>query len=371
MRKKRGYKMLLVFIPVIAILFGLIMIVFPPGNGKLPQFYDENGEMLPDSIAEKCYLELDGARLGMILLSKNKNNPVLLVCGGGPGIPEYLLESMYPSKLSDLFTVCFFEYRGTGLSYDPHMHASDMTTQRYVADIAAVTDYLKERFSQNKIYILGHSFGSYAAIKTVQQYPENYYAYIAMSQICNQRESEYLAYDYMKEQYELQGNEKMLKKFADCPIRESEEMLEKYFTSLLRDTAMHDLGVGTTRDMGDVITGIFFPSLRCTAYTWKERIHIWKGKAASADFPVTADSLSFNAFEDVPSLLVPVYFLAGRYDYTCCYSLQKNYYEQIEAPAKRFYVFENAAHSPLFEEPDRAGEIMREILHITEHDVCK
>ena len=105
------------------------------------------------------------------------------------------------------------------------------------------------------------------AIKTVQQYPEYYYAYIAMSQNCDQKESEYRAYDYMKHQYELLGNGKMVAKFEECPIRESEEMYEKYFTSSLLDTAMHELGVGTTRDMNSVISGIFFPSLRCKAYT--------------------------------------------------------------------------------------------------------
>lgn len=363
MRKKRGCKMQVVFIMVVVVLLFLILIIFPPSTGKIPQFYDDNGEVLPNSISEKCYLKVDDVQLGMILLSKDMSNPVLLVCGGGPGIPEYLLESMYPSKLVDEFTVCYLEYRGTGLSYDSDINISDITTERYVADIVEVTNYLRERFSQEKIYILGHSFGSYIAIKTVHQYPEYYHAYIAMSQICSQKESEYRAYDYMKEQYELLENEKMLKKFAKYPIRESEEIYEKYFTSSLRDTAMHDLGVGTTHDMNSVITGIFFPSLKCRAYTWQERINIWRGKAVSANFPVVADTLRFNAFDDITALQIPIYFFAGQYDYTCCYSLQKEFYEQMDAPVKKFYVFENVAHSPIYEDSEKAGECLQEILN--------
>lgn len=372
MRKKRGYKMLIVVILIVVVLFFLTIIIFPPSTGKIPQFYDDNGELLPNSISEKCYLKVDDVQLGMILLAKDMSNPVLLICGGGPGISEYLLESMYPSKLIDEFTVCYFEYRGTGLSYDSNINISDMTTERYVTDIVKVTNYLRERFSQEKIYILGHSFGSYIAIKTVQQYPEYYNAYIAMSQICNQKESEYQAYDYMKEQYELLENEKMLRKFAEYPIRESEEMYEKYFSSSLRDTAMHDLGVGTTHDMNSVITGIFFPSLKCTAYTWQERINIWRGKSVSASFPVAADALRFNAFDDIAAVQVPIYFFAGQYDYTCCYSLQKEYYEQIDAPVKKFYIFENAAHSPIYENSEKAREFLQEILYITQNhsSVC-
>ncbi|MCI8409508.1 MAG: alpha/beta hydrolase [Lachnospiraceae bacterium] len=363
MRKKRGYKMKIAFIVVVVVLFFLIMIILPPSTGKIPQFYDNNGELLANSISEKCYLEVDDVQLGMIILAKDMSNPVLLVCGGGPGIPEYLLENIYPSKLVDEFTVCYLEYRGTGLSYNSDINISDMTTERYVTDILEVTNYLRKRFSQEKIYILGHSFGSFVAIKTIQQYPEYYYAYIAMSQICNQKESEYRAYNYMKKQYELSGNNKMLKKFAEYPIHESDEMCKKYFSSSLRDTAMHDLGVGTTHDMRSVITGIFFPSLKCIAYTWQERINIWRGKSVAASFPVAADCLDFNAFDNIKTLQIPIYFFAGKYDYTCCYSLQKEFYEQIDAPAKQFYIFENAAHSPIYEDSEKAEKFFQEILY--------
>lgn len=139
-------------------------------------------------------------------------------------------------------------------------------------------------------------------------------------------------------------------------------MYTKYFSSSLRDTAMHELGVGTTRDMDSVITGIFFPSLRCKAYTWQERINLWRGKGLSAQFPVVNDSTHFNAFNEVPSLQIPIYFFAGKYDYTCCFDLQYEYYEQIDAPIKEFYVFENSAHSPIFEEPEEAAKLFEEIL---------
>ena len=55
---------------------------------------------------------------------------------------------------------------------------------------------------------------------------------------------------------------------------------------------------------------------------------------------------------------IPVYILAGRYDYTVNYDLQRDYFTKINAPKKGFYTFENSAHCPLFEEPKRFIEIM-------------
>lgn len=351
-----------IFISVLLVLLILVVIIFPPSTGKIPQFYDNHGKVLPNSIAEKSFLNVDDAQLGMVLLGKDVSRPVLLVCGGGPGIAQYLLEYKYPSGLTDLFTVCYLEYRGTGLSYDADIDTASLTTQQYVEDVLAVTEYLKQRFSQEKIYIMGHSFGSYVALKTVQQAPEHYTAYIAMSQICDQKESEALAYDYMKEQYSLLGNKKMAEKFVYGDIRQSEEAYDAYLSSSLRDTAMHQLGVGSTHEMRNVITGILLPSLRCTHYTPKERLTIWRGKISSSSFPVQKDALHFNAFEGVKSLQLPIYFFAGEYDYTCCYTLQKAYYQQIDAPLKRFYTFENAAHSPIYEEPEVAKKYLQEII---------
>lgn len=351
---------LLIVIVVLVVL--TCIFVFPPSRGKIPSTVDEAGKKMEGSIAEKCYIEVDGCNIGMIILSENSNNPVLLVCGGGPGIPEYLLEYMYPSALASHFTVCYFDYRGTGLSYDKSISADDMTTERYLDDVQKITDYLCERFAKEKVYIMGHSFGTYIALNTVKNHPEKYQAYLAMSQCTNQIESEYIGYDYMIAQYEQMNNTKMVSKFDACPIRESDEMYERYFSSSLRDTAMHELGVGTTRNMDSVISGIFFPSLRCKAYTWRERTNIWKGKALSHRFGVVKDSTEFNAWDNVSSIQIPIYFFAGKYDYTCNFELQKDYYEFITAPEKAFYVFEDSAHSPIYEEQGKASEIYDDII---------
>jgi pimeloyl-ACP methyl ester carboxylesterase len=53
-----------------------------------------------------------------------------------------------------------------------------------------------------------------------------------------------------------------------------------------------------------------------------------------------------------------VYFFEGIYDYTCSYTLAKEYFDQLKAPIKGFYTFEQSAHSPLFEEPESFIAIM-------------
>jgi pimeloyl-ACP methyl ester carboxylesterase len=347
--KKR--KLLWIIPAVLPAIFALS--VLPPSLGRLPKGH---------SLSEKTRLEIDGAQIGLILLSDDTDNPVLLFCGGGPGIPQYLMESLYPSVLPAYFTVCYFDYRGTGLSFDSRAEPDAMTAERYLDDVLRVTDYLKDRFHRDKIYIAGHSFGTFIALNTVDRHPENYIAYLAVSQTCDQHRSELMAYDYMRNRYEELGDSSMTAQFDKYNVRESEEDYRSYTGSALRDKAMHALGVGTTADMDDVIADLFFPSLRVRAYTPSERINIWRGKAASGKFAVHHESRKFNAFETVPDIEIPIWFFAGENDMTCCTALQKEYFEAIKAPEKRFFLYEGCAHSPIYEDGEKTGKILGELL---------
>jgi len=344
---------------LILILLVAVCVILPPSMGKVSPPLNEDWKITDRSILEKVFIEINGIKQGMFIRGKNKNNPVLLLIHGGPGMSDYFLAKEYSTALEEEFVVCYWEQRGTGLSYNLDIAQDTMTTEQFVDDTIGVTNYMRNRFEQDKIYLMGHSWGTYLGINVAAKAPELYQAYIAMSQIVNQPESERLAYDYMMEQYTLAGNSNMVKQLERYPIITSDKALEEYIDSLVRDKAMHELGVGTMHQMHSVIRDIFFPSLRCTDYTPLERIHIWSGKIFSIKTGLRGEEYAFDAKKDVLALEIPVYFFAGRYDYTVCYSLQKEYYEELNAPLKGFYSFENSAHSPLFEEPRKAIQIMK------------
>lgn len=341
-------------------LAALVCIILPPSLGVIKPFPGENGQQSEGSISEKVYVEINGVKQGMFIRGKDKTKPVLLLVHGGPGMSDYFLSKEYPTGIDNEFVVCYWEQRGTGLSYSADIDPETMTTEQFVSDVIEVTNYLRNRFGQDKIYLMGHSWGTYLSLKTVAQSPELYHAYIAMSQVVNQPESEKLAYSYMLAEYKASGNEKMVKKLEKYPIINSDEAFLQYRKSTLRDEAMHDLGVGTMHKMKSVINGIFLASLRCTDYTPMERINIWRGKVFSSNTVLQDELYAFHASAEIPAIDIPVYFFAGIYDYTCCYSLQKQYFERIQAPLKGFYTFERSAHSPLFEEPEEAMKIFRE-----------
>jgi hypothetical protein len=124
------------------------------GRGK-PAFYrDADGSVAPGSISEKIYVPIGGVDQGMIIRTRDINNPVLLFVHGGPGFPTYFLVEKYNPGLEEQFTVCYWEQRCGGLSWSADRTPESITLDRLAADAIEVTNYLRQRFEKEKIYIL-------------------------------------------------------------------------------------------------------------------------------------------------------------------------------------------------------------------------
>ena len=325
-------------------------------SGKIKPVLGPNGEPPPGSIAEKRHVDINGVRQGMVTRSADPTQPVLLFVHGGPGMPSYFLEQDYPTGLEQEVTVVYWDQRGTALSYLPDIAPQTMTTAQFIADTIAVTDYLRNRFHQDKIYVLAHSWGTFIAIQAVAHAPELYHAYIGMSQISYQIRSENESYAYMLQRYKELGNARMVRKLEAAPIAMTVPMPKAYMA--LRDRAMHTLGVGTTHEMKSVVTGIFLRSWLNREYTVGEKLAIWRGRKFSRSFGLWDEMQSTDMTKQITELEVPVYFLHGAHDHTVSYTGAKSYLGHLKAPVKGFYTFPESAHSPAFEEPMRARDIL-------------
>lgn len=332
--------------------FVSVLLAWSPGR-PVP-FLDADGKPLAGSISEKIHVHINGVEQGMFIKGKDLSNPVLLYLHGG--MPDYFLTQDYPTGLDEEFTVVWWEQRGSGLSYNPGSSPESVTSDRLVSDTLSVTRYLRERFEQQKIYLMGHSGGTFIGIQAAAQAPELYHAYIGVAQMSNQLESEKLAYAYMLQRFKDDGNLKMVRTLEKSPVTDLVPLPDSYLA--VRDTAMHSLGIGTTHSMKSIITGLLLRSLQNREYTLREKIALWRGKIFSGN-PLWNTQLSTDLTQKVTRLAVPVYFLHGAHDYTVSYALAKAYFERLDAPLKGFYTFTESAHSPLFEEPKRMCEIMQ------------
>jgi pimeloyl-ACP methyl ester carboxylesterase len=205
---------------------------------------------------------------------------------------------------------------------------------------------------------MGRSGGTFFGIQAAARAPELYYAYIGVGQMSNQLNSERLAYDYMLKEFKANGNTEMVRKLEAAPVTMEGGIPDAYLA--VRDHGMHSLGIGTTHEMKSIITGFFLPSLTFREYTLMEKVNLWRAKARNGVSVLWNTNLNMDLSQQVLDLDLPVYFFEGVYDYTCSFTLAKDYFEKLKAPVKGFYTFEQSAHSPMFEEPEKTIQIMLE-----------
>lgn len=345
--------MILVFSVFFAGIAVLLIVLWMLSPGKPVPFVDQNGRPLAGSISEKTFITIGGVKHGMVIKSKNKNNPVLLYLHGG--IPDFFLTQKYPTGLDDYFTVVWWDQQGSGLSYNKNLPVESITLDLLISDTHEITNYLRHRFGKEKIYLMGRSGGTYIGMNVAAKFPELYHAYIGVGQMSDHFESEKLAHAYMLKTYAGENrHQKIAKKLANAPVSD----IIPYEYLKVRDKAMHQMGIGTTRNMNSVITGLFLPSLMCRELTLKEKINLWRGKAQSGVHPLWDTIISTNLITQITELTIPVYFFHGVFDYTVSYPLAKKYFEALQAPVKGFYTFKHSAHSPHFEEPGKMRYII-------------
>ena len=314
-------------------------------------FLNADGSVVRGSVSCRAYAQINGVRQGMFLRGRSDRNPVVLFLHGGPGMPEFFLAEKYMAALEDHFTFCYWEQRGAGLSGGADAWRDGVTAERLIDDVLAVTDFLRRRFEQPKIYLMAHSWGTFPGIQAAARAPERYLAYLGVAQVYRQQASEEQAYRYMLSRYRESGNRAMLRKLRN---------FEKYQARpALRDAAMHDLGIGTTHAMRSVFTGIFLPVMRCRAYTFPEKINLWRLKAKlRKQTDLRAQMNRADLYRLVPALAIPAYFFCGAYDLTVSRTLAEEYFRRMDAPVKGYYLFGQSAHSPIFEEPEKALRIL-------------
>ena len=353
---------------IISYVFGTIFILFLTlflflilkSPGKARPFLNSKGETESGSIAVIERVPVNGLDQGLIIRGRDTTKPVMLYLHGGPGSPEFPFVRQFNSKIEDLFVVCYWDQRGSGLSYSPDIPPGSMTLSQFVEDAAEVSRYLIRKFKREKIYLMGHSWGTLLGSFTINKYPELYHAFISVGQVAQQERSEIISYNFVMTKAAELGDKKAiaaLKTIGPPPypnpdVALSNLMIERKYVSKY----------GGAVKKGNFYVTAIKALINCSEYTFKEKINYIKGMKFTLKY-FWETVMDANLFLEIPAQKIPVYIMQGTSDYQTAYVVAKEYFDTLKAPVKEFVPFENSAHSPIFEEPLKFEEILKRIVN--------
>ena len=302
--------------------------------------------------------EIGGTRQWISILAEDIKKPILLMLHGGPGTPCMRFFRKHNRDLTRHFIMVTWDQRGTGRSYSSKMPLESMTLNQLVEDTHELTLYLKTRFNRDKVFILGHSFGATLALQVINKYPEDYHAYFAVSQFVHAERNEAESYAFAMKKAKALGDNKSLKKLYKIG-----EPVHGFYKGGLKDTMVEKAIIskfkGDTYQRGSSLA-LIFGLLFSKEYGYHRFFKSLKGIKFSLEH--LGKSLEgINYFLQIPKVDIPIYFFSGRHDYLTPQNILMEYYHKLSAPHKELIVFENSAHSPLWEE---ANVFNRKIIEI-------
>jgi pimeloyl-ACP methyl ester carboxylesterase len=301
------------------------------------------------------YLTLGGSPQYVEITSRSVTQPVLLFIHGGPGWPQTPMLRALNTSLPTRVTLVSWDQRGAGLSFMRDSSPGNVTLDQIVADGHQLTQYLKKRFHQQKIYLAGFSWGSIIGVRLVQQFPEDYAGYIGTGQVVNVRRGISVSREWLRRQMRTTGDTGGLRVLADLaqdkPTQCQGDMacfivmhglLEKYHGATYRPESNQSVEAAMKR----------YPDY--AAYDWDR------------GFEFSVEHLEGDLFRTdltgVRKLGVPVTLLLGRHDWNVPSVLAAEWLDSLSAPRKELVWFENSGHGPLEEEPARFDSVLLEAI---------
>lgn len=307
------------------------------------------------SIAELATVDIGGHDQVMMIRGRSVDSPVLLYLSGGPGGTD-LGALRADVSLEQEFVVAAWDQRGAGKSYAALDPTNTFTVDQLVDDTIEVTNYLRERFNQDQIFLVGQSWGSTLGALAAQSRPDLYYAFVGVGQMVSQRESDIMFWEDALSWANETGNSDLadaLRGNGSPPY----EDLHQYAPIIQHE---HDWNPYPELDLSNEMPAILF----VPEYNLMDRLNAFRGflDTAGVLYP-QLQGIDFR--NDVPGLQVPYYMVLGEHEARGRAVLAEEWYETLRAPVKERVIVEGAGHRAHFDRPDVFTDLMRQVLRET------
>lgn len=295
---------------------------------------------------------IGGIKQWILIRGRNSSNPVLLLLQAGPGFPMISESDSFEKilKLEERFTVVYWDQRGCGKSYNNKIPVASMSLQQMVADTNEVTEFLKGKLNKKKIYITGFSLGGSVALIAASKYPENYFLVVGVGIDVVMKEAEEYAYQFAISEAEIRKQKRamaQLKKIGPPPhtLIKNFQVRVKWITNFG--------GINLNETFFSLLMKTMRNLFSSSFYSAKDILKTLRGINFSQKY-LLPNIVSLDLFETVKSLDTKIYFIQGTKDAAAPPALAKKYFDFLNAPKGKIFIsFNNSAHMPHIEEPEK------------------
>ncbi len=310
-----------------------------------------DGRPLEGSVAELALVDINGQQQGLMIRGRSADNPVLLYLAGGPGGTD-LGAMRRDVGLEQDFVVATWDQRGTGRSYPALDPTDTLAVEQMIDDTVAVTEFLLDRFGQDRVYLVGQSWGSGLGVLAAQARPDLYAAFVGVGQMVSFLDTDVMFWEDTLAWAESSGDTTLAERLrSNGPPPYSDIRMYGPVTS-----TEHQWNPYPEFDPNNEMPAILF----VPEYSFIDRINAFRGffDVVSVHYPQLQE-IDFRA--DVPTHDIPYYMVLGEHEARGRELPANEWFEMLDAPDKTRTVFDGSGHRANFDRPAEFAELMRQI----------
>ena len=314
-----------------------------------------------EGVEEEAYLPLGGEDQYVLMMGRNASNPVIIYLHGGPGSPDTMVMYTFAEHLMDDYTVIGWDQRGAGKTYYRNMgkdpENQTVSFSQALLDLDELVDYACERFGQEKVILMGHSYGTILGSQYVLSHPEKVSQYVGVGQMVSMAEGEVCSYEDALGKAKAAGEDT-----SEMERRYETFRAEGSITSMLslrKEVAKYH---PIPNEKNAIWQGISSPYFGVDDLRWFMKQMFSMEEFLGLNTQLLDYATTFDACEAGTTYQVPVHFFFGSEDWICPVPLIREYMDAITAPQKDLTLLEGYGHSPHTDGPKEFVHAMKEHL---------
>ena len=308
--------------------------------------------MTPNGVERLEKVRIGGIDQWVSIRGTDRRNPVVLYIHGGPGYVSIPMSWWFSRGWEEYFTIVQWDQRAAGKTHlltDAATIAPTLTREKMIADAEEMAAWARKEFGKDKIFVLGHSWGSFLGLQLAKRHPEWLYAYIGVAQLIDGPENERRGWRFAMDAARYAGNADAIRELeAIAPYANPGQIVPIKDLYIQRKWVGFYGGVMAYRrdNSADSALARLSPD-----YNDQEIRRIWEGNDFAT--PYLLPELVALDLTTIHKLGVPLILFEGRHDRNVNSEVAAAWFDTVDAPEKHLVWFEHSAHIPMTEEPGK------------------
>ncbi|MGL4346163.1 MAG: alpha/beta fold hydrolase [Cellulosilyticaceae bacterium] len=327
----------------------------------------------PQGIQENAYIRLGGIDQYIQIRGEDTENPIIVFLHGGPGNTMSHLSYIYQPYLEDQYTFVNWDQRGSGRTYYRNENldvTSLLSTDILLNDLDELVDVMRERFNQDKVIIMGHSWGTLLGSQYVLAHPDKVLTYIGVGQVVALKSGYVYSAQEALKKATPQGKTKDIEQLRISTARfEKTSTLDAFdfnnFINMQQYTMKYHSYKGqlsTLKMLGMILTS---PEFSFGDLKWFLKTSN-PNNVLALQAPLLEDCFfQFNLYALGQHYQLPVHYITGVYDVSTPITLLEEYYGNLSAPSKTLTAVPDTGHLLFLDNPQAFSHVITHILEDT------